>query len=1291
MKTSMKRIALLCAIVMLMQAFLVVPVSAVKSEDVVYELASTVEAGKQYVIVSNGYALTNKTASVSTASGGTSLASTPVTVTDNAITSEVAPDMIWDFAEGTSSKAGPYETGFFITNGDSKYLSRGSSSGTGVAPLMTDTYDASNVASKPHYCYWAFQTMDEATSSMSMFLFSSTSSDYVFFARGAAAGFDAPGTSQDNMSTGLSQYQVKLYEVKEADPVDPAPTDPEPTESQPTEPVTPPVAGDYTITAPHVVRLDKVSANEGDIVNVTTNEIIGSVSATTADGEAVELTKTASGYSFVMPASDVTMKTYYEKSAIAALQGQRQQGNPFLPIYDFNPDGEPHVFEDPDNPGKYRLYFLSSHDMDKNHYCSTNHVLYSCPVEDPTDWTYHGEIINPSNTEHNDILYAPDMMCVENPESPTGKYYYYIPCNQAGGRNTMILRSSRPDGKGDPFQVINWTNDSHNNTTGVLTFDPSVFVDDDGKVYGYWGGYNSTCHGAQLDPATDFTTVVPGTQKDDMLGDGLKGSEFGFFEASSMRKIGDTYVFVYSRYGRSGEPTGQNYNQLGYAYSTEGPLGPWTFGGILVDAQGEVLNGGGRTFAGGNTHGSLFQLGDQWYISYHRNVETYARQAMVEPVNVTVNEDGSVKIEMAEVTSKGFYVNGLNPYAKVSIGTACYMTGNGKIQPLYEHDVETLPVINLRSNSIVGLKYFDFNTEAPEGTSISLNVDLIPRGQDVTLNVWLRPKSDVGVRPFSENCIKIGTYQLTAAMPQELTTIEIETPEVANVDGEWGVFYSFSNASSSSANLVDLYDMQFEFSDHEHKYEETVTAPTCTEGGYTTGVCSECGKKVISNHTDPTGHKWDSGTVTLEPTETTTGIMTYTCENGCGATKTKKIARLGATCPDDIDFTDLEAAEQFEVVNQKNVQIVEGTGLTLTCTRPAFEPCNGQNTGDQATIPEDVIVIPVEGDWEATLEFVFSTGSARNGYYQFFGFYAAEGEDFQNMAGIRGGDGALQNFLRVEGEVTADSADLNSAPGLANNGATYWFRIVKEGDSYTCLRSSDGENFTEMFSYAETGIEADNIVIDAYTGMTEGYQCTLKALTFDGGIVVPPTPAELAIVKQPESFVGKVGENATFTVEAIGEGLTYQWMYSNNGGKSWSVSTLAGCDTASMEIVMKAYRVGQMYKVVVTDSEGNSVESVAVSMNTPSALTITKNPVDSNAAVGETASFTVEAEGEGLTYQWMYSGNGGQSWAKSSMAGYNTATISVAVKAFRVGQMYKCVVTDANGNVVESAAASILG
>jgi len=41
-----------------------------------------------------------------------------------------------------------------------------------------------------------------------------------------------------------------------------------------------------------------------------------------------------------------------------------------------------------------------------------------------------------------------------------------------------------------------------------------------------------------------------------------------------------------------------------------------------------------------------------------------------------------------------------------------------------------------------------------------------------------------------------------------------------------------------------------------HKYVDTVTAPTCTERGYTTHVCSECHDTYVDNYVDAVGHSW---------------------------------------------------------------------------------------------------------------------------------------------------------------------------------------------------------------------------------------------------------------------------------------------------------------------------------------------------------------------------------------------------------------------------------------------------
>ena len=260
--------------------------------------------------------------------------------------------------------------------------------------------------------------------------------------------------------------------------------------------------------------------------------------------------------------------------------------NPFIPLWDYNPDTDPHVFHDPDNPGKYRLYLFNSHDLRTTAYCGTNEVLWSAPVEDLTQWTYHGVIVDQSIHQgtNNDIFFAPTACEVDNGD---GTYtYYYIPFSQGGGRASMMLKADRPDG---PYTVINWNGASRTQTTGASwNFDPALFVDDDGRMYGFWGGYSSAITGAELDPAAPYN-IKPGTSSVQVapLYSQTNGSALSVFEAVALSKMtidGHTkYVMTYARRGLSGEPWGTTSAMKAYATS-DNPLGPYEYGGPLVYA-----------------------------------------------------------------------------------------------------------------------------------------------------------------------------------------------------------------------------------------------------------------------------------------------------------------------------------------------------------------------------------------------------------------------------------------------------------------------------------------------------------------------------------------------------------------------------------------------------------------------------------------------------------------------------------------------------------------------------------
>lgn len=128
-------------------------------------------------------------------------------------------------------------------------------------------------------------------------------------------------------------------------------------------------------------------------------------------------------------------------------------GNPYLPMWEHTPDGEPYIFEDPDRPGEYRVYVYGSHDSMITGYCGRELVVWSASVDNLNEWRYDGEILRvkenalgePLNDKGlSDVLYAPDV--AEKIEADGTKMYYLFPNDMEFGRRSLIAKSRRPDG-----------------------------------------------------------------------------------------------------------------------------------------------------------------------------------------------------------------------------------------------------------------------------------------------------------------------------------------------------------------------------------------------------------------------------------------------------------------------------------------------------------------------------------------------------------------------------------------------------------------------------------------------------------------------------------------------------------------------------------------------------------------------------------------------------------------------------------------------------------------------------
>ena len=175
---------------------------------------------------------------------------------------------------------------------------------------------------------------------------------------------------------------------------------------------------------------------------------------------------------------------------------------------------------------------------------------------------------------------------------------------------------------------------------------------------------------------------------------------------------------------------------------------------------------------------------------------------------------------------------------------------------------------------------------------------------------------------------------------------------------------------------------------------------------------------------------------------------------------------------------------------------------------------------------------------------------------------------------------------------------------------------------------------------------------------------------------------EVNIVKQPEDLTCEPGEMATFSVEAEGEGLKYQWQVYKNG--SWTNCSIKdGAKTPVLTLEAKESRNETRYKCIITDKYGYSYESADAYLLVRKSLAIMNQPENCSGAPGETATFTVIAEGSGLKYQWQTYKNG--SWTNcSTKDGAKTATLSLEMKDSRHGSKYQCVITDKYGDTVST-------
>lgn len=384
--------------------------------------------------------------------------------------------------------------------------------------------------------------------------------------------------------------------------------------------------------------------------------------------------------------------------------------NPILPLWEYVPDGEPRVFGD-------RVYLYGSHDRaDSDSFCDNKLKVWSAPVNDLNNWVCHGSSFCLKGDEEraadiegleNCCLYAPDVV------EKDGEYYLYMYVFYSKG---IVAKSDKPEG---PFKLISaYSYDEEDAGDDGVFNDPGVLVDDDGRVYIYYGFERS--HFGEINP-DNMTEIKKGSLKHDIPG--VRDDEGKFFEASSIRKIGDLYYFIYSpKIG----------SRLAYAIS-ESPEGPFEYKGYIID--------NGADYPGGNNHGSVCCINGQWYVFYHRmtNGTIMSRRACAEKIEIL--PDGT--IPAVEMTSLGFEES-LNPYKLTPAEIACVLKGGAIIT---ERDTFTRVITNIKKDCVIGYKYFDFGDDFTQ-KSMTLSVKVFGTGCSSKIRVFTdgcEEENEIGV------------------------------------------------------------------------------------------------------------------------------------------------------------------------------------------------------------------------------------------------------------------------------------------------------------------------------------------------------------------------------------------------------------------------------------------------------------------------------------------------------------------------------------------------------------------
>ncbi len=184
-------------------------------------------------------------------------------------------------------------------------------------------------------------------------------------------------------------------------------------------------------------------------------------------------------------------------------------------------------------------------------------------------------------------------------------------------------------------------------------------------------------------------------------------------------------------------------------------------------------------------------------------------------------------------------------------------------------------------------------------------------------------------------------------------------------------------------------------------------------------------------------------------------------------------------------------------------------------------------------------------------------------------------------------------------------------------------------------------SLTSLTTPSKMGEATTDLPATFYT--TDGTATTVLSKDFAGTTLykeghVPQPATPLAITTQPVSAEVKDGSQATFTVSATGDGLTYQWQLCYAGDDTFRTCTFPGADTATLTVDATKARNGYSFRCVITDEHGSSVTSdvAKLTIKADVALGVALTASQTTADSGEIVTFTAVGNGGDGNYQYKF-------------------------------------------------------